>query len=158
MRSMKGFSLITLLAILFVGNYALAQDCPCDTAELSTGLSGDDIVALLCPGGKIADTNIFTVNPFVVAINGDTLNGGSAAYSVLTDQSVCQLTDFVNKGVQILLSEQEVEACRLRLIRGCTLVFPQDIPTLSEWGMIAMAGVLGIIGLYVAARRRKATA
>lgn len=34
----------------------------------------------------------------------------------------------------------------------------RPIPTLSEWGMIAMAGVLGIIGLIVAARRRKAVA
>jgi len=32
-----------------------------------------------------------------------------------------------------------------------------NIPTLSEWGLIAMAGVLGIIGL-LALRRRKATA
>lgn len=32
------------------------------------------------------------------------------------------------------------------------------IPTLSEWGMIVMAGVLGAIGLYIAARRRKVTA
>jgi len=32
------------------------------------------------------------------------------------------------------------------------------IPTLSEWGMIAMAGVLGVIGLYIAIRRRRATA
>jgi len=31
------------------------------------------------------------------------------------------------------------------------------IPTLSEWGLIAMAGVLGIIGL-LAMRRRKVTA
>jgi len=32
---------------------------------------------------------------------------------------------------------------------------PRPIPTLSEWGLIAMAGVLGIIGL-LALRRRKA--
>ena len=32
-----------------------------------------------------------------------------------------------------------------------------SIPTLSEWGLIAMAGVLGIIGL-LAIRRRKVTA
>jgi len=31
------------------------------------------------------------------------------------------------------------------------------VPTLSEWGLIALAGVLGIIGL-LAIRRRKATA
>jgi hypothetical protein len=32
------------------------------------------------------------------------------------------------------------------------------IPTLSEWGMIAMAGVLGFAGLLIAIRRRKAAA
>jgi len=32
-----------------------------------------------------------------------------------------------------------------------------DVPTLSEWGLITMAGVLGIIGFMVI-RRRKATA
>lgn len=37
----------------------------------------------------------------------------------------------------------------------CDLVRP--IPTLSEWGLIAMAGVLGIVGLF-AIRRRKITA
>ncbi len=34
---------------------------------------------------------------------------------------------------------------------------PRPIPTLSEWGMIAMAGVLGIIGL-IAIRRKKVSA
>ena len=34
---------------------------------------------------------------------------------------------------------------------------PRPIPTLSEWGLIAMAGVLGIIGL-LAIQRRKVTA
>ena len=37
----------------------------------------------------------------------------------------------------------------------CCSVTP--IPTLSEWGSIAMAGVLGIIGFMVI-RRRKVTA
>jgi len=36
-------------------------------------------------------------------------------------------------------------------------VFPTNIPTLSEWGLIAMAGLLGIIGFMVM-RRRKVTA
>ncbi|MGB2692288.1 MAG: IPTL-CTERM sorting domain-containing protein [Thermodesulfobacteriota bacterium] len=34
---------------------------------------------------------------------------------------------------------------------------PSNVPTLSEWGLIAMASVLGIVGFMVA-RRRKATA
>ena len=42
----------------------------------------------------------------------------------------------------------------------CTFVnelVQRNIPTLSEWGLIAMAGILGIIGLIVI-RRRKAAA
>ena len=34
---------------------------------------------------------------------------------------------------------------------------PRNIPTLSEWGLIAMAGILGIVGFMVL-RRRKVTA
>ena len=34
---------------------------------------------------------------------------------------------------------------------------PEPIPTLSEWGLIAMAGILGIVGFMVM-RRRKVTA
>jgi len=34
---------------------------------------------------------------------------------------------------------------------------PRNVPTLSEWGLIAMAGILGIVGFMVI-RRRKATA
>ena len=33
----------------------------------------------------------------------------------------------------------------------------RNIPTLSEWGLIAMAGVLGMVG-FIAIRRKKATA
>jgi hypothetical protein len=35
---------------------------------------------------------------------------------------------------------------------------PANVPTLSEWGLIAMAGILGIIGFIMAIRRRKVTA
>jgi len=36
-------------------------------------------------------------------------------------------------------------------------VLPSTVPTLSQWGLIAMAGILGIVGFMVI-RRRKATA
>ena len=40
---------------------------------------------------------------------------------------------------------------------GLCEVPPEPIPTLSEWGLIAMAGILGIVGFMVI-RRRKVTA
>jgi hypothetical protein len=36
--------------------------------------------------------------------------------------------------------------------------FTRPIPTLSEWGLTAMAGILGLFGLFAALRRRKVTA
>ena len=45
-----------------------------------------------------------------------------------------------------------------RAFDQCTVpVVLQPIPTLSEWGLIAMAGVLGIVG-FIVMRRRKVTA
>ena len=43
----------------------------------------------------------------------------------------------------------------------CTFVnelVTRNIPTLSEWGLIAMAGILGMFGLFAAIRSRKVTA
>jgi hypothetical protein len=41
---------------------------------------------------------------------------------------------------------------------GTATSFTRPIPTLSEWGLIAMAGILGIFGLFAALRKRKVTA
>lgn len=46
-----------------------------------------------------------------------------------------------------------------RAFDQCAPVDPsRPIPTISEWGLIAMAGILGIFGLFAAIRRRKAAA
>ena len=42
-------------------------------------------------------------------------------------------------------------------LAGINGMTPVSVPTLGEWGMIAMAGVLGIVGFMVI-RRRKVTA
>jgi exosortase sorting signal-containing protein len=41
-------------------------------------------------------------------------------------------------------------------VAECTVT--RNIPTLSEWGLIAMAGILGIAGLIIAIRKRNLTA
>jgi len=43
------------------------------------------------------------------------------------------------------------------LVILCWTVVATEVPTLFKWGLIAMAGVLGIIGFMVI-RRRKVTA
>jgi len=51
----------------------------------------------------------------------------------------------------------ELESCEIFLNELVGIENVRPIPTLSEWGLIAMAGVLGIAGLMVI-RRRKVTA
>ncbi len=43
------------------------------------------------------------------------------------------------------------------LVEKIWVVPPSNVPTLSEWGLIAMAVILGIVGFMVV-RRRKADA
>ncbi|MEM7009794.1 MAG: IPTL-CTERM sorting domain-containing protein [Thermodesulfobacteriota bacterium] len=45
--------------------------------------------------------------------------------------------------------EEEIE--QVYFLRNCDL--PRNVPTISEWGLIAMAGILGLIGFMVIRRR-----
>ncbi|MCZ6864778.1 MAG: IPTL-CTERM sorting domain-containing protein, partial [Candidatus Dadabacteria bacterium] len=47
--------------------------------------------------------------------------------------------------------------CDIILTTAEPPIISTPIPTLSEWGLIALAGILGIIG-YIVMRRRKLTA
>lgn len=69
-------------------------------------------------------------------------------------QPACELRQGLG-GVLAGISNEELQACRVTILEACGLSV-RPIPTLSEWGLIVMAGVLGIIGL--AAIRRKSAA
>jgi len=159
---MKSIHLLVLLTVLFVAPYAFGQipSCPCDTEELPNGNSGDEIVDILCPGGNLAGGNHSIVAPDEVAIvrpSGEKLELG---YSVFFDGNdlVCSIFEETIGEEGFKLSEGEYENCRDRLIQGCNLSPANPIPTLSQWGSIAMVVVLGMIGLYAAARRMRSAA
>jgi hypothetical protein len=157
-RMMKGLILFSLLSVLFVSDYALAQDCPCDTLTLSGGTTGNDIIELLCPGGELGEDTIFELNESSVAIGSE-----SAFYQALNlpDLGTGCIIGVLAEGTDGMeLTPVETEICRQSLIQRCNLPTFRisSIPTLSQWGMIATAGVLGVIGLYAAVRRRKAAA
>lgn len=164
---MKKVMLPVLLAVISAAPYAFAQvSCPCDDAKLPNGNSGDEIVDILCPGGTLAEGNVSVVDPDEVLIRRP---GGDESleltYTVFIDNgfNVCAIFE-ESVGVQdIELTDEEYIDCRRRLILGCNLNGLGNgpignIPTLSEWGMMAMAAVLGVCGLIVVARRRKAAA
>ncbi len=63
------------------------------------------------------------------------------------------VVEYIN-GVTVTCAQNAGEAT-------CTFVNVRDvsqIPTMSEWGMIGVAGALGLIGVFYAVRRRKAEA
>ena len=164
---MRGLNLLLLLSILFIAPYTFAQipSCPCDTTELPDGnLNGNEIVDILCPDGILAPGNDSNIDADQVLIAGPGSVNPQLVYNVFTPNGIdftCTISDETGIGNVItvgLNSIEEYENCRERLIEGCSLLSIRNIPTLSEWGMIAMAGVLGIVGLYIASRRRKATA
>lgn len=151
-----------LLTVLFAAHRAFAQipSCPCDTLEFPDGNTGDSIVEILCPGGNLASGNdsIVTQDEVLIATpEGETPLLGYHVGIAKGDFKFCQVSDDGISNVPIELSDQEFENCKDSLVERCSLGH-NPIPTLSEWGMIAMAGVLGMIGLYIAARRRKAAA
>jgi hypothetical protein len=57
-----------------------------------------------------------------------------------------------------ILNWYEVINSALDVECATVVLTTEAIPTLSEWGMIAMAGILGLAGLLVAVKRRKAAA
>ena len=150
---MKGFSILILLALLLLSDYAFAQVCPCDTLETPDGTTGNDIIEQLCPGGELGEGTLFELNQFVVAIGTE-----SEFYQVLniSDLGTGCAIFAGGDGNGTETTFQDYVVCRELLIQRCNLQRISPIPTLSEWGLIAMAGVLGVFGLYAAMRRRKA--
>jgi len=93
-----------------------------------TGGSGAPAVAVSCDGA------------FAYVPNGDQLNiVNTATFNLETVILTCTN----GRGIVVL--------------DDCTPIVKAPIPTLSEWGLITMAGILGIVGFMVI-RRRKVTA
>ena len=154
---MKGIKLLMLLVGLLLPQYAFAQipSCPCDTHELPNGTSGNDIIELLCPGGELAEGVTFDLTSLVARIASD--DGDAYSVQIIPDSTGCGITS-MGQAEGIKITAQEAEVCRTGLIRRCGLNLVTPIPSISEWGMIATAVGLGIIGLLVTARRKKAAA
>lgn len=62
----------------------------------------------------------------------------------------------IGEGEGAPLGAEEAAVCRGSLIQRCGLYRVTPIPSMSEWGMIATAAGLGIIGLLMTTRRKKA--
>jgi exosortase sorting signal-containing protein len=154
---MKCIKPLILLAVLFLTPYAYAQppSCPCDTHQLQNGTSGNDIIELLCPGGELSEGVTFDLTAHIVRINSE--DGYAYSVQIIPESTGCGITAN-GQADGIATSTEEAEVCRAGLIQRCGLTLVTPIPAISEWGMITTAVALGIIGLLITARRKKAAA
>ncbi len=134
-----------------------------ETYSLQPGAAGTAFAG--GPGGLIAAnaTGAFSNTPGIVIYNGTTGDAvftdtfGLGTLTAIGWDYCCTPPDDENA----ILAWYEVVN---RAFDQCGSVepppppAPSSIPTLSEWGLIAMAGILGMIGLFAAMRRRKVTA
>ncbi|MCH7518555.1 MAG: IPTL-CTERM sorting domain-containing protein [Candidatus Dadabacteria bacterium] len=92
---------------------------------------------------------------FFLALPEKGITFGSPGLSCCQDTGSC--TDS-SKGVVLICSVEPVMGSFCNEATGlCEPRTSVDVPTLSEWGLVAMAGILGIVG-YLVIRRRKVTA
>ncbi|MEM7009293.1 MAG: IPTL-CTERM sorting domain-containing protein [Thermodesulfobacteriota bacterium] len=55
------------------------------------------------------------------------------------------------------MSDLAEQTCRQDLDDFCDQLNPRNVPTLSEWGLVSMAAILGIIGFMVIRKRQVTT-
>lgn len=141
------------------------SDDPADTFSIQPGAAGTAF-----PGGPailaFGDlTAAFSNTPGAVIYSGalgvgvftDGFGGGTV--NVIGWDYCCMESDDPPSNTEAqILDWYEVVNRAFDQCAGGTGTFSRPIPTLSEWGLIAMAGILGIFGLFAALRRRKVTA
>lgn len=154
---MKRLSLLVLLTFFFMSGYASAQ-CPCDTASLSNGLTGNEIVEIICPGGSVGEnTEVFTGPQGIYSALADSPHTDYGVETFGAGNNFCTIDTDGIEPVSLELTDEQFLLCSASLSERCGLSTTRNIPTLSEWGLIAMTGVLVIAGA-IALRRKKAAA
>ncbi len=116
------------------------------------GAAGDDEITLgtgaVIPGGIDCDFENEPQGFDTLIFAMEVLPGQIAALTELIENSSTPDGAVTINGILYLYRNCD------QLIADLRVPEPRPIPTLSEWGIIAMAGVLGIAGL-IAARRRQ---
>lgn len=138
-----------------------STDNPNDTFDLqaaSAGTQFDGGPAILVAGDR---TTVFDNTP------GRIIYQGTLGVTVFTDEFGSGVVngigwDYCCVDTPGTTTEQQIldwfEVIN-RAFEECSPTVPsRPIPTLSEWGLLSMAGILGMIGLFAALRRRKAAA
>lgn len=141
-------------------NITTTSEDPADTFSIQSGAAGtafpggpailasaDLTAAFSNTPGAIIYNGAIGVGVFTDGFGGGTVNAIGWDYCCpgngSTENQILDWYEVVNRAF---------DQCT-----GGTGTFSRPIPTMSEWGLIAMAGILGLFGLFAALRRRKVT-
>jgi hypothetical protein len=151
----------TVLAGGFIATGALATECSIVTTKIAPGAGDYEFVFdgiqdgffqfTMADGGS---AGAFFLNGDFVIITEKPQNGYKFGGITCDSQPGIIVTQIPN-GWTILCvdGDQGAAVCDVT-----NIPFSNPIPTLSEWGMIAAAAGLGLVGVFYAIRRRKAQA
>ena len=134
----------------------------CDVIEQGTCVGGDPNAMTACGSQACSEGECsFLKNEICV-------EGGQGSGRCEQPTGCCQL--FAPDGPDECFGTNDIPECEAKKgefipggvcsTNGIECIGPQvsPIPTLSQWGLIAMAGILGIIGFIMVIRRRKVSA
>ena len=154
---------IVIVSVLaFIGFLAYGQgahafaplECPCNETIIGEepGITGAELLDMICPGGELAqggnvifsnnEISVSTKDPFKSYFVEDNSNGRPLL--------ICGIGYQENSRIR-RVNEEDYQLCRQNIINSCGLSRP--VPTMSEWGLVAMAGLIGIIGSFAVRRR-----
>jgi len=117
---MKKF-ILSLLAVLFLSTYALAQTppCPCDNETLENGLTGNDIVEIVCPSGNLGeDSESFMGDGGTVISLIDFPHSDYVVRINNTGTPQCTINSDGVEPILLSITQQEYNNCQKRLIQG----------------------------------------
>jgi len=151
------FSAVPMILLLSAEN-SFAQDCFITVEKVAPGAEGQEFQF----NGEVEDGAVFA---FTVTAGDSASGGASTLPAVITEVPVAGwrfggIECLPGGGVAILevLEDGWVEQCvNPNLETFCTVTNVRDtsaVPTLSDWGMIAAAAGLGLIGVFYAVRKR----
>lgn len=133
------------------GNEAWGQDCNFRVVNVTIGgnqefefIIGPSQFSIFLSGGQ---SELFGISPDITVT--EIVPEGWELQDIQCTSDGVAITEIEN-GVagECLASGSGDAECRFINVR------PFDIPTLSEWGLIVMAGILGITGFMVAKKRK----
>ena len=152
--------------VLFEGDFFGNNNPPYVLASNVGGVGDDFDIIFTAPNIRAVGFNAGCLSESSTCINGDTVRvsvfGGSGLLDTIEIPVTSAFDSFLGINTRDPITEISILDGGVDTIQGVLNVWfgnaaPRNIPTLSEWGMIAAAAGLMMVGVFFAIRKRKAS-